>query len=76
MRTFYEVWDFETRNQIAAFESESDALAFFRKMLDLNGEAGVRELGLLRQDPDSFGEYAPTLVLDGARYLAQIAAHV
>jgi len=67
---------FRDGNQIATFESESDALDFFRKMLDRNGEAGVRELSLMRQVPDPSGEHEPPLVLDGAQYLAGVATRV
>ncbi len=75
MRPIYEVWDFESRNRIGAFDSQAEALALFEKLFALNGESGVRELGLMRQEPDAFGEYEPTLLLDGAQFIATIAAH-
>ena len=74
MQKFYEVWDFETRNQIGTFESEADALALFDRLFELNGEAGVGELGLMRQEADPSGEYQPVLILDGTQYLARVAA--
>jgi hypothetical protein len=72
MPTFYEVWDFETRNIINSFPSEAAALLFLNRLLEPNGPDGVRELGLMRQSPDASGEYEPTLVLDGDALLARL----
>jgi len=65
MKTYYEVWDYETRNMIATFDSEAESVAFLRRMRELNGADGVRELAVLRQAPDASGEYESTLVLEG-----------
>ena len=72
MRVFYEVWDFETRNVINSFDTEAAALAFVRRLLDLNGPDGVHELGIMRQVPDVSGEYEPTLIAEGQALLARI----
>jgi hypothetical protein len=66
----YEVWDYETGNQINSFETEEAALAFLRRLLTLNGPEGVRELAIVRQTPASTGEYEPTLIFEGTELLA------
>ncbi len=68
MKTFYEVWDFETRNMIGSFESESEATALLARLLELNGPDSVRELAILRQEPDAAGGYTPSLLLEGAAF--------
>lgn len=70
----YEVWDFETRNIINSCDSEGAALAFVRRLYELNGPGGVRELGILRQDLDESGEYEPTLIAEGSALLMQLLA--
>ena len=70
MSTFYGVWDYQTRNQINSVETEEAALAFVRRLLELNGPDGVRDLAIVRQEPDASGEYEPTLILEGAELLA------
>jgi hypothetical protein len=69
MSTFYEVWDYETRNQINCFETEAAARAFLDRQLELNGPDGVRDLAIVRQDPDGSGEHEPTLILEGSEFL-------
>ncbi len=71
MKTFYEVWDFETRNMIGSFDSEAEARAVLKKILDLNGPDSVRELAILRQEPDAGGEYQPSLLVEGATFAEQ-----
>jgi hypothetical protein len=66
MSAFYEVWDYKTRNLINSFETEEAARAFLRRLLELNGPDGVRELAVIRQTPGGAGEYEPTLILEGA----------
>ena len=70
MSTFYGVWDYQTRNQINSVETEEAALAFVRRLLELNGPDGVRDPAIVRQEPDASGEYEPTLILGGAELLA------
>jgi hypothetical protein len=72
MAVIYEVLDFETNNIINSFETEAAALQFLRRLLDLNGPEGVREMGIVRQTPDATGEYEPTLILDGPALLARL----
>jgi hypothetical protein len=74
MPAFYEVWDFETRNVINSFESETAALVFLRRLFDLNGPDGVRDLAIMRQTIDASGEYEPTLVLEGPALLTRVIA--
>jgi hypothetical protein len=73
MPVFYEVWDFETRNLINQFDTEAAALVFVRSLFDLNGPDGVRELAILRQDPDVSGDYEPTLIAEGTKLLARLS---
>jgi hypothetical protein len=70
----YEVWDFETNNIINSFGAEAAALLFLRRLLDLNGVDGVRDLGVIRQTTDDSGEYEPALILDGPALLARLEA--
>ena len=53
MSDFYEIWDFETRNIINTTPTEAMALTFLHGLLDLNGPAGVREMGIVRQALDA-----------------------
>jgi len=72
MPAIYEIWDFETTNIINTFDTEAAALAFLRRLLELNGLDGVRELAIMRQTPDGSGEYEPTLILEGPALLARL----
>jgi hypothetical protein len=74
MSVFYEVWDFETSNIINTVETEAAAILFLRGLLDLNGPAGMRELGVVRQTPDASGEYEPALILEGPALLHRLGA--
>jgi hypothetical protein len=74
MPTFYEVWDYETRNQINSVETEAAALAFVCRLLELNGPDGIRDLAIVRQEPDRSGEYEPTLIMEGSEVLADVEA--
>lgn len=42
----FELWDFESRNLLGAYESEEQALAVVRVMVDEYGMDGVRLWGL------------------------------
>lgn len=72
MSTFYEVWDYQTRNQINTAETEEAARAFLRRLLELNGPDGIRDLAIVRQEPDGSGDYEPTLILEGTELLANV----
>jgi hypothetical protein len=74
MPAFYEVWDLETSNLINSFDTEQAALEFLRRLFDLNGPDGVRDLAIMRQTLDASGEYEPTLVLDGPALLTRVIA--
>lgn len=52
MATYYELWDAETRNLVATFETIEQAQGYLRGMLDEFGEAAVEHLGLLVEDDD------------------------
>ena len=45
-RDLYELWDFESRNLLGAYETEDEALAIVRVMLDEYGAGAVRLWGL------------------------------
>jgi hypothetical protein len=74
MPAFYEVWDLETSNLINSFDTEQAALEFLRRLFDLNGLDGVRDLAIMRQTLDASGEYEPTLVLEGPALLTRVIA--
>ena len=69
----YQVWDDETGNIIASYESREDALAFLRGMLDANGPSGVTELALIEYPPDGSD---PVTILEGAGFLEQMRVHL
>lgn len=73
MRAFYEVWDYETGNVINSVDTIDAALSFVRTLFDLNGSEGIRELAVMRQSPDSSGEYEPKLIAEGMDLLAFMA---
>ncbi|MGE3272627.1 MAG: hypothetical protein AB7P40_28050 [Chloroflexota bacterium] len=46
----YELWDTETRNLVAAFESEAEALQAARQFITMNSEAYPNALALVLED--------------------------
>ncbi|HZO24826.1 MAG TPA: hypothetical protein VFH48_02405 [Chloroflexota bacterium] len=72
MTTTYEVWDMESANQIGSFGSESDARAFLRDMLRLNGAAAVKALSVAAIEHDQSGVVDQKLILEGPDFVAEI----
>jgi hypothetical protein len=48
----YELWDGDSRNLVDAYESEEEALADVRTLVELNGLDYAKLLALLVQDED------------------------
>jgi hypothetical protein len=48
----YDLWDVESGNIVNTFETERDALAVVRTLLDLNGPEYVQALSLGHEDDD------------------------
>ena len=48
----YDLWDVESGNIVNTFETEAEALAVVRTLLDLNGPAYVQALSLGHEDDD------------------------
>lgn len=46
----YELWDVESGNLVSAYETEVDALATVREMIDLHGRSYAEALALVRDD--------------------------
>ncbi len=66
MAETYHVWDDETGNIIASYESQDEAVAVLRFMLDQNGADSVRDLAVIEYPADGSD---PTTVLEGADFL-------
>lgn len=52
MKMTYELWDADTSNVMAAFDTEDAALAVVRESVVVYGEAYADSLALLREDDD------------------------
>lgn len=66
----YELWDFDSGNRVAVFDSRSEALSVVREIYELDGPEAVVALGLsaIRTDQRGNAELAP--VLDSDELLA------
>ena len=69
----YELWDFDSGNQVAVFESKSEALAVVREIYELDGPEAVGALGLSAIQADPSGKAALVPVLDSEQLLALVA---
>lgn len=70
MAIAYELWDLETRNIVAVFDSEETALAGVRQTLYLQGRESAETLFLGTNDEDGDGE----LIAQGADLVARAEA--
>lgn len=52
----YEIWDYESRNLIDAFESKEAALSAVRNAVERHGRAYVQAWALGRMDDDGLDE--------------------
>ncbi len=55
METMYELWDAPSRNLIATYYSERDALAAVRVFIEDDGEESIEGVVLVRHEPDGSG---------------------
>ena len=72
MTITFEVWDMESANQIGSFGSESDARAFLKDMLRLNGADTVMALSVAAIEHDQSGVVDQKLVLEGPDFVAEM----
>ncbi len=71
MTEVYEVCDMETANQVEAFPTEEQAVAFLLDMLRLNGPDAVMPLSLAAIRHDGHGVIDQTVVVEGADFVAR-----
>ena len=74
MALIYEVWDTQTANQIGAFSSEAEARSLLADVLRVNGPAVACEMTVLAYDPEGMTPSEPTVVLEGADFVAGMIA--
>ncbi|HZO30901.1 MAG TPA: hypothetical protein VFH48_33445 [Chloroflexota bacterium] len=72
MTITFEVWDMESANQIGSFGSESDARAFLKELLCLNGADTVMALSLAAIEHDESGVVDQKLILEGPDFVAEV----
>jgi hypothetical protein len=65
----YDLWDVESGNIVNTFETEHDALAVVRTLLDLNGPEYVQALSLGYEDDDG----SMRIVAEGDRLASMLA---
>jgi len=70
MMTRYQVWDDDTGNIVATFETQDAVVDFLRAMLDRNGPTGVSDLAIIEFPTDGTD---PVTVLEGSELLAGMA---
>jgi hypothetical protein len=54
--TIYGLWDVPSRNLIAVFHAEDEALAAIRTFIKDDGEESIEGVVLIRQEPDGSGD--------------------
>ena len=74
MALIYEVWDTQTANQIGAFPSEAEARSLLADVLRVNGPAVASEMTVLVFDLATSTPAEPTVVLEGADFVAGMIA--
>ena len=74
----YEIWDMESANQIASFESKDEALEVVAEYLRLNGADSVVSLVVGAIYRDEAGSVSMIPVLDGNDFLtiARAGSHL
>jgi hypothetical protein len=55
METIYELWDAPSRNLIATYQTDRDALAAVRTFIEDDGEESIEGVALVRHEPDGSG---------------------
>ena len=55
METIYELWDAPSRNLIATYDSEDEALSAVRAFVEDDGEDSIEGVALVRHEPDGSG---------------------
>jgi hypothetical protein len=67
----YELWDMETANRVAVFDSRQDAIGLVRQILRESGVEAVRSLGLGVLQKDRAGKVDLEPLLDGDELVAE-----
>ena len=55
MKTLYEMWDAVSRNLIAVYDSEDEALSAVRIFIEDDGEESIEGVALVRHEPNGSG---------------------
>jgi hypothetical protein len=55
MKTLYEMWDAVSRNLIATYDSEDEALSAVRTFIADDGAESIEGVALVRLEPDGSG---------------------
>ncbi len=55
MKTLYEMWDAVSRNLIATYDSEDEALSAVRTFIEGDGEESIEGIALVWHEPDGSG---------------------
>ena len=55
MKTMHELWDAVSRNLIATYDSEDEALSAVRTFIEDDGEESIEGVALVRHEPDGSG---------------------
>jgi hypothetical protein len=66
MTMIYELWDTESRNLVAEFDSRDDAISAVRQTLNAQGRSAIETLLLGTEDGDGGGE----VIARGAELIA------
>ncbi len=68
--TYYELWDDRTGNRVGGtYATEAEA----RNVLRVNGPEVASEMAILAFHRDADGTFEPTIVLEGADFVAEMA---
>ena len=67
MTATFQVWDDDTGNVVARYETQAEAVAFLQAMLDRNGPTGVCDLAVIEYPGDGT---EPVTVLEGSELVA------
>ncbi len=69
----YELWDLDSGNRVAVFDSQVEALTLMRDIYDLDGPEAVGAFGLSAIQEDRAGGAELVPILDSDQLLALVA---
>ncbi len=74
MNTYYEIWDDGTGNRVGgSYATEAEARNVLLAVLRVNGPDVASEMAMLAFHRTADGTYEPTVVLEGADFVAEMA---